>query len=144
MNRVVHAFARGAPHITDVTVYTPAFAPNYMAFKKMKKLMVDGWFDHTTWRSLANCPYLESLELWRGPGDDADHLPRHDIGGQDYAVTFPTLKTLLINDEEGHQDTAFIGSLLLNTTMPLLLTLEVVFVLGMCTSYHLHPRVSNS
>lgn len=126
LDRMMVAFAQKAPHITDVTVYTPVASPDYVVFKEMKRLMIDGWVDHEAWKSLANCEHLENLELWEGPGEDASGGDAPDMEAtEDYAITLPKLKTLLIDDPDETRDPEFIDSIFRNTTMPLLLTVEV-------------------
>lgn len=49
MNRIIYTVVARSPGIQSVTVYTPAFSPDYLAFINMKRLVISGWLDHGAW-----------------------------------------------------------------------------------------------
>ncbi|KAG9008070.1 hypothetical protein FRB94_013727 [Tulasnella sp. JGI-2019a] len=121
MNDVIYTLVAKAPHIDTVEIFTPAFCPDYGAFSEAKRLSVDGFFDHATWRACAALPKLERLEIW----DASYYEPLDAERRQTYAVTFVSLTKLGIHDEDEQRHPNFIASIFRNTTMPLLQTLEL-------------------
>ncbi|KAG9026683.1 hypothetical protein FRB95_008548 [Tulasnella sp. JGI-2019a] len=118
----IQTLARIAPAIQTVVIenFTYAHSPHYCAFSQMRSLTVCGCFDHQTWRCLASCSRLESI-LLQDP--DIDHLET-----QNYSVTFPYMKTLVIDYTVDWRDPEFVQSSLRCTTMPVLEGLEVTFL----------------
>ncbi|KAG8985894.1 hypothetical protein FRB94_004914 [Tulasnella sp. JGI-2019a] len=115
----IQTLARIAPRLRHLVNNSwGLFSADYAAFHQLRSLEVNGYMDHASWKSLADCPRLERIILC----DDDSGI---QIKRQMYSITLPCLKALCISDCCGYRSPAFIVTLFRNTTMPMLQTLRV-------------------
>ncbi|KAG9007799.1 hypothetical protein FRB93_007190 [Tulasnella sp. JGI-2019a] len=116
----VRALVRIAPQLHNLVIINCAeFSINYSAFHQLKSLEVNGFISHAGWRSLAHCPGLERIVLYKD-----DEIMNES---QRYSITFPRLKSLYFIERHWFRpyDYGFIVELIQNTTMPVPRTLRV-------------------